>query len=147
MSTLKPSQQALNMLADLDHMEGNDIEWLQDMSFGIAAIMHDIRAKIENPPPRKKTKECEVIHLGSELFLPIRELKRKLELGSRLDDYIRGLDEIICKLETVVDKNHEFMYNEKVRSHMKGITNAIVLHLEAGAVVNFLLQNFANQEQ
>jgi hypothetical protein len=146
MDTFKPSQQALNMLADLDHMEENDIEWLQDMTFGIAATMQDIRAKIENPPTHKQM-GCQVIHLGSELFRPIRELKQQLELGPSLDDYIRGLDEIICQLEVVVDKNHEFMYNEKVRVHMKQITNAIIVHLEAGAVLNFLLRNFSNQEQ
>lgn len=146
MDPLKPSQNALNMLADLDRMSEYDIEWLQDMTFGVASIVHDIRAKIENPPTQKDER-CQIIHLGSELFLPIRELKRKLDVGSRLDDYVRDLDQIVCKLEEVVDKNHEFMYNPKVRNHMKQITNAVVVNVEAGAVLNFLLQRLANQGQ
>ena len=147
MDILKPSKQALNMLADLDRMNEDDIEWLRDMTFGIASIMHDIRAKIENPLPNNQKKGCEIIHLGSELFLPIKELKQKLEVGSTLEDYIRGLDEIVCKLEEVIDKNHSLMHKTRIRSHMKQITNAVVVHVEAGAVLNFLLQNLANQEQ
>lgn len=142
------SEKSLNMLSELESMDENDIEWLRDMSFGIASIMYDIREKIENPPEKDPEKEndCQVIHLGSELFLPIKKLKKKLERGLTLEDYIRNLDDIVCKLEEVIDKNYGVMYNPKVCSHMRDITNNVVVILEAGGILNLLMEKLDIKE-
>lgn len=144
--TFKPSKNAAMMLAQMHDMSDDELEWFNDMAMGIASTMEDLTAQIENPP-KKRVKGCEVIHLGAELFLPMRNLKQKLENGGlELEDYVSELDQIVDRLSFVVTENQKVLSNPKVRSHMKQLANAVVLHLEAGPVLNNMF-GILNQEQ
>ena len=130
------------MLTDLHILSDDEVYWLQDMCFGIASTMETITSKIENPPKDKPT-GCSVIHVGFELFLPIKELKQRLEYEQlRLIDYITSLDLVVEDFSKIVEKNYVVMNNSKVRSHMKNMANVIVLQLEAGAVLNSMFRSF-----
>ena len=130
------------MLTDLHILSDDEVYWLQDMCFGIASTMETITSKIENPP-KDKPKGCSVIHVGFELFLPIKELKQRLEYEQlRLIDYITSLDLVVEDFSKIVEKNYVVMNNSKVRSHMKNMANVIVLQLEAGAVLNSMFRSF-----
>ena len=138
--SFKPSKQAAIMLSSMRDMDENDLEWLQDMGMGIAATLEDITTRIENPE-KERMKGCEVIHLGAELFLPMRTLKQKLETGELVfENYIRELDRIVDRLDQVV------LSNPKVRNHMKQLANAVIVHLEAGPVLNTMF-GILGQEQ
>lgn len=142
MDNLKPSKKAEKMLLDLHMLSDDENYWLQDMCFGIASTMETITSKIENPP-KDKPKGCSVIHVGFELFFPIKELKQRLEHEQlRLIDYITSLDLVVEDFSKIVDKNYSIMSNSKVRSHMKNMANVIVLQLEAGAVLNSMFRSF-----
>lgn len=141
-----PSKQAAMMLSSMHDMDDSTLEWLNDMGMGIAATMEDITVRIENAS-KERVKGCEVIYLGSELFLPMRMLKQKLESGSlEFEDYIREIDQIVDRLDQIVFENRLVMSNPKVRNHMKQLANAIILHLEAGPVLNTMF-GILGQEQ
>ena len=142
MEDFKLSKQAEKMLSDLKILSDDETYWLQDMCFGIASTMETITSRIENPP-KEKPKGCSVIHVGFELFLPIKELKQRLEYEQlRLIDYITSLDLVVEDFSKIVEKNYVVMNNSKVRSHMKNMANVIVLQLEAGAVLNSMFRSF-----
>lgn len=144
--TFKPSKNAAMMLSSMHDMDDDVLEWFNDMGMGIASTMEEITSRIENPPT-DRVKGCEVIHLGAELFLPMRSLKQKLEAGGlAFEDYIRELDQIVDRLNHVVCENKKVLSNPKVRNHMKQLANAVVLHLEAGPVLNTMF-GILNQEQ
>lgn len=134
--SFKPSKQAAIMLSSMHSMNENELDWFQDMGMGIAATLEDITTRIENPE-KKRMKGCEVIHLGADLFLPMKTLKQKLEVGELgFENYIQDLDQIVDRLDQVVFENQTVLSNPKVRNHMKQLANAVVVHLEAGAVLN-----------
>ena len=134
--SFKPSKQAATMLSTMHDMDDTVLEWFNDMGMGITSTLEDVTARIENPP-KTRVKGCEVIHLGADLFVPMRALKRKLEAGGlQFEDYIRELDSIVVRLEQVVFENREVLGNPKVRNHMKQLANAVILHLEAGPILN-----------
>lgn len=134
--SFKPSKQAAIMLSSMHDMDDTVLEWFNDMGMGIASTLEEITNRIENPT-KTRVKGCEVIHLGAELFLPMRTLKQKLELGDlAFEDYIRELDQIVMRLDQVVFENQTVLRNPKVRNHMRQLANAIILHLEAGPVLN-----------
>ena len=142
MEDLKLSKQAEKMLLDLRILSEEEIYWLQDMCFGIASTMETITSKIENPP-KDKPKGCTIIHVGFELFFPMKEIKQKLLSDKlRLVDYITCLDLVVEDLSKIVDNNYPIMGNPKIRSHMKNMANAVVLQLEAGAVLNSMFRSF-----
>ena len=144
--SFKPSKQAAIMLSSMRDMDENDLEWLQDMGMGIAATLEDITTRIENPE-KERMKGCEVIHLGAELFWPMRTLKQKLETGELVfENYIRELDRIVDRLDQVVFENSLVLSNPKVRNHMKQLANAVIVHLEAGPVLNTMF-GILGQEQ
>lgn len=134
--SFKPSKQAAMMLSSINDMDDNDLDWLQDMGMGIASTIEEITARIENPT-KNRVKGCEVIQLGAELFLPMRSLKQRLELGDMtLESYMKDLDQIVECFDQIVFANSLVLSNPKVRNHMKQLANSIVVHLEAGAVLN-----------
>lgn len=144
--TFKPSKNAAMMLSQMHDMSDDELEWYHDMGVGIASTMEDLTAQIENPT-KKRVKGCEIIHLGAELFLPMRTLKQRLEAGGlELEDYVRELDQIVDKLSFIVTENQKVLSNPKVRNHMKQLANTVVLHLEAGPVLNTMF-GILNQEQ
>jgi len=133
---LKPSKQAAMMLSSIHDMDEDDLQWLQDMGMGIASTIEELTTRIENPR-KDRVKGCEVIHLGADLFLPMRQLKQKLEVGGLLfEDYIKDLDQIVVRLDQVVFENTKVLGNPRVRNHMKQLANAVIVHLEAGPVLN-----------
>lgn len=140
------SKQAATMLSEMHDMDHSTLEWFNDMGMGIASTLEEITSRIENPP-KDRVKGCEVIHLGSEMFQPMKELKKKL-LGDGLlfEDYIRDLDQIVDKLDGVVFENMKVMGNPKVRNHMKSLANAIIMHLEAGPVLNTMFGILAQND-
>lgn len=143
---LIPSKEAAMMLSTMQDMDTETLEWLNDMGMGIASTLEDITTRIENPS-KTRVKGCEVIHLGAQLFLPMRTLKQKLELGNlNFEDYIKELDQIVDQLDHVVFENQKVLSNPRVRNHMKQLTNAIILHLEAGPVLNTMF-GILGQEQ
>ena len=134
--SFKPSKQAAAMLSSMHDMDHTTLEWLNDMGMGIASTIEDITSRIENSP-KDRVKGCEVIHLGADLFLPMRSLKKNLEAGGlAFEDYIGELDQIVDRLDQVVFENQKVLSNPKVRNHMKQLANAVILHLEAGPVLN-----------
>jgi len=143
--SFKPSKQAATMLSAMHDMDDTVLEWFNDMGMGITSTLEDVTARIENPP-KARTKGCEVIHLGSDLFLPMRALKQKLEAGGlQFEDYIRELDKIVVRLDEVVFANREVLSNPNVRNHMKQLANAVILHLEAGPVLNTMFGILGHQ--
>lgn len=136
MSSFKLSKNAEALLQSLQHMDAETLEWYSDMGMGIASTMESITDRIENPP-KKLSKGCQVIYLGSELFLPMRALKNNLEAGAlTLEEYVKELDLIVDKLDQIVFENKPVLANSKVRNHMKQLANAIILHLEGGPIMN-----------
>lgn len=127
-------------------MDDASLEWFNDMGMGIASTLEDVTTRIENPT-KSRVKGCEVIHLGADLFLPMRTLKQKLEKGGlTFEDYIRQLDQIVIRLDDVVFENKEVLGNPKVRNHMKQLANAVILHLEAGPVLNTMFGILAQHQ-
>jgi hypothetical protein len=136
-----PSKQAAAMLSSMREMNDEDLEWLNDMGMGIASTLEEITTRIENPT-KVRVQGCEVIHLGAELFLPMRTLKRKLESNDlEFETYIKDLDQIVEKLDQLVFENQKVLSNPKVRNHMRQLANAVILHLEAGPVLNGMFKN------
>ena len=134
------------MLSSLHDMDDASLEWFNDMGMGIASTLEDVTTRIENPT-KSRVKGCEVIHLGADLFLPMRTLKQKLEKGGlTFEDYIRQLDQIVIRLDDVVFENKEVLGNPKVRNHMKQLANAVILHLEAGPVLNTMFGILAQHQ-
>lgn len=132
----KLSNNAAKMLSSMHDMDNSLLEWFNDMGMGIASTMEDVTTCIENPPT-DRVKGCEVIHLGAELFLPMRSLKQKLDGGGlAFESYISELDQIVDRLDQIVFENTKVLSNPKVRNHMKQLANAVILHLEAGPVLN-----------
>lgn len=137
----KLSKQATAMIAEIDHLPSSDLDWINDMAMGIATTLKEITERIENPP-KEKNKGCEIIHLGSDIFLPIRCLKEEILNGISLEYYLRDLDEIVEKLASLIEKNYIVMKNPKVRRYMRDMTNAVILNLEAGPILNGLFKKF-----
>jgi hypothetical protein len=135
----KLSKQAMAMLEELSELPPSEIDWINDMAMGIATTLKEITDRIENPP-KEPIKGCEVIHLGAELFTPIRTLKEEINNGLNLEYYLRDLDEIVERLSVLVERNYIVLKNPKVRRHMRDITNAIILNLEAGPILNSLFK-------
>jgi len=136
-----PSKQAAAMLSSMREMNDEDLEWLNDMGMGIASTLEEITTRIEHPT-KVRVQGCEVIHLGAELFLPMRTLKRKLESNDlEFETYIKDLDQIVEKLDQLVFENKKVLSNPKVRNHMRQLANAVILHLEAGPVLNGMFKN------
>lgn len=131
-----PSKAAAVMLSELALKTEDQIELLHDLGISIASNFETATANIENPT-KKRVKGCEVIHLGSHLFLPIRNLKKSLEDEEiTLEDYLRKVNQITDSLCEVVDNNTKVMGNPNVRNHMKRLTNTIILGVEAGVIIN-----------
>jgi hypothetical protein len=132
----KPSKPAAVMLSAMLDMDETTLEWFNDMGMGISSTLEEITAIVENPPTTR-VEGCEVIQLGSDLFIPIKVLKQRLDAGGlEFEDYIRELDRITERLDQVVQANKEVISNPRVRNHMKQLTNVVILHLEAGPVLN-----------
>jgi hypothetical protein len=131
-----PSKQAAMMLSEIADMDYDQVETIHDLGLGIASTMETVATIIENPP--KKMKEgCQVIHLGSQLFLPIRDLKKSLEDGELdLESYLRKLVVITDDLCDITEKNHSVMADTHVRNHMKRLANTVVIGVEAGSILN-----------
>jgi hypothetical protein len=131
-----PSKQAAMMLSEIADMDYDQVETIHDLGLGIASTMETVATIIENPP--KKMKEgCQVIHLGSKLFLPIRDLKKSLEDGELdLESYLRKLVVITDDLCDITEKNHSVMADTHVRNHMKRLANTVVIGVEAGSILN-----------
>lgn len=141
-----PSKEAAMMLSELADMTGEQIDTVHDLGISIASNVESATANIENPT-KKRVKGCEIIHLGSHLFVPIRDLKQSLEDGGLdLEDYLRQLNTITDDLCDIVDKNREVMSNPRVRNHMKRLTNTIILGVEAGVVINTMFSILAREE-
>ena len=141
-----PSKEAAMMLSELADMTGEQIDTVHDLGISIASNVESATANIENPT-KKRVKGCEIIHLGSNLFVPVRDLKQSLEDGGlNLEDYLRQLNTITDDLGDIVDKNREVMSNPKVRDHMKRLTNTIILGVEAGVVINTMFSILAREE-
>ena len=141
-----PSKEAAMMLSELADMTGEQIDTVHDLGISIASNIESATANIENPT-KKRVKGCEIIHLGSNLFVPVRDLKQSLEDGGlNLEDYLRQLNTITDDLCDIVDKNREVMSNPKVRDHMKRLTNTIILGVEAGVVINTMFSILAREE-
>ena len=135
------------MLSSMHDMDHTTLEWLNDMGMGIASTIEDITSRIENSP-KDRVKGCEVIHLGADLFLPMRSLKKKLEAGGlAFEDYIGELDQIVDRLDQVIFENQKVLSNPKVRNHMKQLANAVILHLEAGPVINTMFDILSQDDQ
>lgn len=133
------------MLSSIHDMEDDVLDWFNDMGMGISSTMEDITSRIENPQTGR-VKGCEVIHLGAELFLPMRSLKQKLDSGGLFfEEYIRELDSIVDQLDKVVYKNKKVMSNPNVRNYMKQLANTVILHLEAGPVLNAMFGILSQQ--
>ena len=137
----KLSKQAQVMIEELDELTSSEIDWVNDMAMGIATTLKEITDRIENPP-KDRVKGCEVIHLGSDLFAPIRTLKEEVNNGLNLEYYLRDLDEIVEKFGVLLEKNYPVMKNSRVRRHMRDMANAIILNLEAGPILNGLFKKF-----
>lgn len=145
MSTFKLSKNAELLLLTLNKSDMETIEWYHDMAMGIASTMETITNSIENPT-KKRHEGCTLIYLGSELFIPMRELKSNLDKGNiSLEEYIRQLDFIVDKLDQIVFENKKVLYLPKVRNHMKQIANAIILHLEGGPILNAMFKILENK--
>jgi len=141
-----PSKEAAMMLSELADMTGEQIDIVHDLGISIASNVESATANIENPT-KKRAKGCEIIHLGSHLFVPIRDLKQSLEDGNiDLEGYLRQLNTITDSLCDIVDKNNIVMGNPKVRDHMKRLTNTIILGVEAGVVINTMFSILAREE-
>lgn len=141
-----PSKEAAMMLSELADMTGEQIDTVHDLGISIASNIESATANIENPT-KKRVKGCEIIHLGSNLFVPVRDLKQSLEDGDLdLEDYLRQLNTITDDLCDIVDKNREVMSNPRVRDHMKRLTNTIILGVEAGVVINTMFSILAREE-
>jgi hypothetical protein len=131
-----PSKQAAMMLSQLADMDYDQVGIIHDLGLGIASTMETIAATIENPPKKIK-KGCQVIYLGSQLFLPIRDLKKSLEDGELdLESYLHKLNAITDDLCEITEKNHAVMVNPNIRNHMKRLANTIVIGVEAGSILN-----------
>jgi len=131
-----PSKQAAMMLSQLADMDYDQIEMINELGLGIASTMESVAANIENPPKKAK-KGCQIIHLGSQLFLPIRDLKKSLEDGELdLETYLRKLSLITDDLCLITENNYSVMVNPNVRNHMKRLANTIVIGVEAGSILN-----------
>ena len=142
-----PSKEAAMMLSELADMTGEQIDTVHDLGISIASNIESATANIENPT-KKRVKGCEIIHLGSNLFVPVRDLKQSLEDGGlNLEDYLRQLNTITDDLCDIVDKNREVMSNPKVRDHMKRLTNTIILGVEAGVVINTMFSILAREDE
>lgn len=137
----KLSKQAQVMIEELDELTSSEIDWVNDMAMGIATTLKEITDRIENPP-KDRVKGCEVIHLGADLFAPIRTLKEEVNNGLNLEYYLRDLDEIVEKFGVLLEKNYPVMKNSRVRRHMRDMANAIILNLEAGPILNGLFKKF-----
>ena len=137
----KLSKQAIAMIEEVNHLPTSELEWINDMAMGIATTLKEITERIENPA-KEKIEGCELIHLGAEIFFPIRSLKKEIANGIELEYYLRDLDEIVEKLAVLVEKNYLVLKNPRVRRHMRDITNAIILNLEAGPILNGLFKKF-----
>ncbi len=131
-----PSKQAAMMLSQIADMNYDQVDSVHQLGLGIASTMETIATAIENPPNKKK-KGCQVIHLGSQLFPAIRDLKQSLD-DSELDleTYLRKLTAITDDLCDITEKNHSVMVNPSVRNHMKRLANTIVIGVEAGSILN-----------
>lgn len=141
-----PSKQAAMMLSEIADMTGDQIELIHDLGISIASNVEAATASIENPT-KKRVKGCEVIHLGSHLFIPIRDLKQSLEDGEvDLEGYLRKLNNIVDSLCEVVDNNNEVMSNPRVRDHMKRLANTIILGVEAGVVINTMFTILSRED-
>jgi hypothetical protein len=142
-----PSKEAAMMLSELADMTGEQIDIVHDLGISIASNVESATANIENPT-KKRVKGCEIIHLGSHLFVPIRDLKQSLEDGNiDLEGYLRQLNTITDNLCDIVDKNNIVMGNPKVRDHMKRLTNTIILGVEAGVVINTMFSILAREDE
>lgn len=142
-----PSKEAAMMLSELADMTGEQIDTVHDLGISIASNVESATANIENPT-KKRVKGCEIIHLGSNLFVPIRDLKQSLEDGELdLEDYLHQLNTITDDLCDIVDKNREVMSNPRVRDHMKRLTNTIILGVEAGVVINTMFSILAREDE
>ena len=142
-----PSKEAAMMLSELADMTGDQIDTVHDLGISIASNIESATANIENPT-KKRVKGCEIIHLGSNLFVPVRDLKQSLEDGGlNLEDYLRQLNTITDDLCDIVDKNREVMSNPRVRDHMKRLTNTIILGVEAGVVINTMFSILAREDE
>lgn len=142
-----PSKEAAMMLSELADMTGEQIDTVHDLGISIASNIESATANIENPT-KKRVKGCEIIHLGSNLFVPVRDLKQSLEDGGlNLEDYLRQLNTITDDLCDIVDKNREVMSNPRVRDHMKRLTNTIILGVEAGVVINTMFSILAREDE
>ena len=142
-----PSKEAAMMLSELSDMTGDQIDTVHDLGISIASNIESATANIENPT-KKRVKGCEIIHLGSNLFVPVRDLKQSLEDGGlNLEDYLRQLNTITDDLCDIVDKNREVMSNPRVRDHMKRLTNTIILGVEAGVVINTMFSILAREDE
>ena len=142
-----PSKEAAMMLSELADMTGDQIDTVHDIGISIASNIESATANIENPT-KKRVKGCEIIHLGSNLFVPVRDLKQSLEDGGlNLEDYLRQLNTITDDLCDIVDKNREVMSNPRVRDHMKRLTNTIILGVEAGVVINTMFSILAREDE
>lgn len=142
-----PSKEAAMMLSELADMTGDQIDTVHDLGISIASNVESATANIENPT-KKRVKGCEIIHLGSNLFVPVRDLKQSLEDGGlNLEDYLRQLNTITDDLCNIVDKNREVMSNPRVRDHMKRLTNTIILGVEAGVVINTMFSILAREDE
>lgn len=134
-----PSRQAAMLLSELANLSTDELIQLNEIGLGIAHTFETVTANIENPP-KKLSAGCQVIHLGSQLFLPIRELKQELDGGELdLEAYLRRLNAITDDLVEIVENNWSAMASKNVREHMRRLTNVIIVELEAGTILNALL--------
>ena len=163
-----PSKAAAMMLSELADMTGDQIELVHDLGISVASNLETATAAIENPtkkrslsdvsvavqttaaienPTKKRVKGCEIIHLGSHLFVPMRDLKQSLEDGDLdLEGYLRKLNTITDGLCEVVDNNTKVLSNPRVRDHMKRLANTIILGVEAGVVINTMFTILSREE-
>lgn len=137
----KLSKQAQAMIKELDELTISEINWVNDMALGIATTLKEVTSGIENPP-KDRVKDCEVIHLGADLFAPMFRLKKEINNGINLKYYLTDLDEVVEKLGTLLEKNYPVLKNPRVRRHMKNMANTIILDLEAGPILNGLFKKF-----
>lgn len=141
-----PSKAAAMMLSELADMTGDQIELVHDLGIAVASNLETATAAIENPT-KKRVKGCEIIHLGSHLFVPMRDLKQSLEDGDLdLEGYLRKLNTISDGLCEVVDNNTKVLSNPRVRDHMKRLANTIILGVEAGVVINTMFTILSREE-